>query len=555
MRQNLGPSGEPGTGEGRPKWHQNEHVWAALAVCVAATVPYLSTIHNYFVADDFGVVQLLSGKPAFYFPRWFVTSWMDEIWGTTNDEIRPFPALTYQLTARWGAASPVANHVVNIAIHAANALLVLTISRTVARVSLPAALFAALVFAALPIHAESVAWITGRVDTIPAFFYVSSFLAYAWWRRSGTGLNRTYGWSVALFFFALFSKQNTITMVATLLLYDVLVERRAVRVSWSSLGPYVPFIALTGGYLVLRYALFGEVAREGQLSAQGLGLFRIMVGKHFQRLFFGGEVARYPAGFIAAFLVVGGVWLLARSAGARSLGRPWALALGLYFGPVWWALGLAPIAVAGYESTRHVYLASFGWAIILALGWHILWHARAAIWRYAAVVAGVGLLLAYALKLQIAVAEWNGTASVSQQAVADLEREALAAPEGTLLIVAAPVASWAWALPFAAQPPYASTDLAKRVFVVSPWQLHCCPAQWHDYTRNVLRAWSERSDRLPVVALHWTATTGRLSRLSDREYPDLRALIPILLETDTLEALDRGILRITNQLAATPERR
>ena len=30
--------------------------WAALAVCLAATLPYLSTINNYFVRDDFGVV-------------------------------------------------------------------------------------------------------------------------------------------------------------------------------------------------------------------------------------------------------------------------------------------------------------------------------------------------------------------------------------------------------------------------------------------------------------------------------------------------------------------
>ncbi len=89
---------------------------AALVVALAAAVPYLPTLDNYFVQDDFGVVALLSSKPATYFPRWFVTTWMEDIWGYTPDEIRPFPAVSYQIAAVFGAASPDANHVVNIAV-------------------------------------------------------------------------------------------------------------------------------------------------------------------------------------------------------------------------------------------------------------------------------------------------------------------------------------------------------------------------------------------------------------------------------------------------------
>ena len=94
-------------------------LFAVLAICLAASLPYASTLNNYFVNDDFGVVQLLTQKPLLYFPKWFVTSWMDNIWGATQDEIRPFPAVTYQLAGLWGATSPVANHAANIAFHAA----------------------------------------------------------------------------------------------------------------------------------------------------------------------------------------------------------------------------------------------------------------------------------------------------------------------------------------------------------------------------------------------------------------------------------------------------
>ena len=110
---------------------------AVLAICLAASLPYASTINNYFVNDDFGVVQLLTQKPLLYFPKWFVTSWMDNIWGATQDEIRPFPALTYQLAGLWGATSPVANHAANIAFHAASALLVLAVARIACQVEPP----------------------------------------------------------------------------------------------------------------------------------------------------------------------------------------------------------------------------------------------------------------------------------------------------------------------------------------------------------------------------------------------------------------------------------
>jgi hypothetical protein len=514
---------------------------ALLAICLAASLPYLPSARNYFVNDDFGVVQLLSQKPPLYFPKWFVTSWMDNIWGDTADEIRPFPAVSYQLAAAWGAASPLANHLINIAFHMANALVVLAVARFVAGLSFAAATVAALVFAVMPLHAESVAWITGRVDTIPALFFTGSFLAYACWRRGHAASMRLYLCSMILFFCALFSKQNTITMVAALFLYDLLVERRPIRASWSWLAPYVPFAILTVAYLLLRYELFGEVAREGQLSVQGLGLPRIFIGKHFQRMCFGGEVARYPGGYIAALFLTTGMWLLARTSGGATLRRGPAMVL--FFGPCWWLLGLVPLVVVGYESTRHVYLASVGWAIIVGLAFHVIWHRRHPAFRYGALVASAGLLCFYSVRLQAEVTEWNVRASVSQKMVADLEREAHSTPEGSLLIVGAPPRSWEWALPFAAQPPFTRTDLTRRQTIVWPVLLDCCRAQWAERTRGILRAWSQQNGA-PAMALRWDSQTGVLSRWTDREDPSLRTQVLALLETDTPEALDRALLTI-----------
>src|SRR5918994_1238494 len=130
---------------------------AIAAVALAAVVPYLRTIPDYFVQDDFGGMQLLAAKPWHTFPLWFTMPWMEFIWGYTPDEIRPFTALSYQLTALWGASAPEGHHVLNIVVHAANSLLVLAIARSAGGLTLAAGTIAAVVFALLPVGAESVA--------------------------------------------------------------------------------------------------------------------------------------------------------------------------------------------------------------------------------------------------------------------------------------------------------------------------------------------------------------------------------------------------------------
>ena len=93
---------EPGPDD----WDSRNTWWLWAIVALGAILPYIITLDDYFVRDDFGVVQLLAQKPFTYFPRWFVTSWMDHIWGYYPDEIRPFPALSYQITALGGTVSP-----------------------------------------------------------------------------------------------------------------------------------------------------------------------------------------------------------------------------------------------------------------------------------------------------------------------------------------------------------------------------------------------------------------------------------------------------------------
>ena len=533
---------------------------AAAVIAIAAIALYAPTIHDYFLQDDFGVVGLFSQRPISYFPRWFMTPWTEDIWGYVPDEIRPFPAASYVIASWFGATAPEPNHIMNIALHAANGVLVMLIAEAAAGLALVPAMFAGVVFVLLPIQAESVAWVTGRVDSLPTFFYFASFLLYV---RSvhlkadptdtgGVRLQPDYLWSVALFVAALFSKQNTITMAPALVLFDWIVDRRRIEVSWRWLRPYVPYVVLTVGFLALRYVLFHEVARESVLSAQRVQEFLSDSSRHLVRLVFGGAGVRHWTWRDTGWIVGIGFLLVLGDARRHLLatGPTWRATV--YFGLIWLALGMAPILVSGYYSPRHLYLASLGWAVVLGAALEMLWYVPpVSTRRFVAVVFVGALLFGYGSQLHGVVREWNAQAGISRAAVVQVEQEAASNPEGTLVIAGVPRLSWAFAVPHAVRPPFTTTDLTKRIFVISDSSDHCCNAVlWNEYTRSALRSWHDRPEHPPVVALYWNPRTGRMSRVSDRDDPQLRTLASLLVETKSRESLDSVIRGLLNDYVA-----
>ena len=523
---------------------------AAGAIVLAVAVAYGTTIDNYFVQDDFGVVWLLAQKPAGYFPTWFVTSWMDDIWGFTPDEVRPFVAVTYQAAALLGPATPWPNHVLNIAFHAGTAVLIWGTALHAARVGLVAATVAAIVFVVLPNQAETVAWITGRVDSMPALFYVAAFLAWVRWRR--TGRRGPYVWSIVWCFVALFSKQNTITLVPALALYDWLVERRGPGLAPRRWAAYVPHTVLTVAYLALRYVLFGEVARESLLTATRLGIFLSDAGDHLMRVVLGAEAPSNAALGGLAIAIILGVEGWAVSCGrVLSDDRWWWLRPALYFGPVWIGLGLAPTLMSTYASPRHAYLASAGWAILTGIAFEAIWRRHVFRARLCAMAAAAVLVAVYAVQLRTLVVQWDERALVARRAVADIQREALAAAPGTLIVAGVPARSFGFSMPFAMRPPFAEADLTRRARIIFHSSLSCCRATlWEPETRETLRVWLEDPARPPVVGLYWDPRTGRLSRVRDADDPSLRTLVRLLSATGSGAALDGSINRVITEVVA-----
>jgi len=131
--------------------------WRQLAlaalIAMATGVAYLPAMHNGFVwDDDVHVITNVNLRSVDGLTRiWLVPRSLPQYYPLVHTTFW----IEYQL---WGP-DPTGYHVVNVLLHALNSVLLWIILR---RLSVPGALFAALVFAVHPVHVESVAWVRSR---------------------------------------------------------------------------------------------------------------------------------------------------------------------------------------------------------------------------------------------------------------------------------------------------------------------------------------------------------------------------------------------------------
>ena len=112
----------------------------------------------------------------------------------------------------WGLA-PAGYHIVNVALHLANTLL---LWRVLERLKVPGAWVAAAVFAVHPLHVESVAWIIELKDVLSALCYLGA--VWFWLRFLEEPRWRRYGLALSLFVAGLLSKSVVVTLPVALLI-------------------------------------------------------------------------------------------------------------------------------------------------------------------------------------------------------------------------------------------------------------------------------------------------------------------------------------------------
>ncbi|MCX5892567.1 MAG: tetratricopeptide repeat protein [Deltaproteobacteria bacterium] len=160
-----------------------------LLICLllagATLAPYVQVKDHAFITfdDDMYVTANPVVRAGFTWPgvKWAFTAMHSSNW-------HPLTWLSHMLDCRLFGLRPRGHHLMNVAWHLANTILLFLFWAWVTRATWPSAMVAAL-FALHPLHVESVAWVAERKNVLSTFFWLGAMLAYAGyvlapsWRR------------------------------------------------------------------------------------------------------------------------------------------------------------------------------------------------------------------------------------------------------------------------------------------------------------------------------------------------------------------------------------
>src|ERR1039457_187982 len=183
----------------------------ALFLLVSTFLVYSPALHGDFLWDDDAHVSHNSALTSL--------SGLKDIW-LKPGAVQQYYPVTY--TAFWiqyhlWGLDPFGYHVVNVVLHALNAVLLWMLLESL---GLSGAWIAAWLFALHPVAGESVAWISELKNVLSTFFYLAAAFFLIRSERGVRGRTRGYGAAFLLFVGALLSKSVTTTLpISFFLLY------------------------------------------------------------------------------------------------------------------------------------------------------------------------------------------------------------------------------------------------------------------------------------------------------------------------------------------------
>jgi protein O-mannosyl-transferase len=299
-------------------------------------------------------------------------------------------------------------HIVNVAFHAVDSLLIWLVLR---RLNIPGAWPAALLFAIHPVNVASAAWISEQKNTFSMFFYAISIWCYLWFdEREG---RKWYAASLIGFALALLSK-TSIVMEPIVLLGCAWWRRR--RIDRRDVLRSLPFFALSLAaacvtILQQKYGLMpASMPKSGNLPAQLAMACRVLwfyLGKTLSPL---NLMMIYPNWTIdparwTAYIPVAGV------IGCAGLlwwkrngwGRPLLFGLGYFAVTLFPVLGFFRQAfhVYSHVADQWLYAAMTGVLALVSAGAVNAWRRASAGWRR------VGMGAAVAVFVLLGLATWH----------------------------------------------------------------------------------------------------------------------------------------------------
>ncbi len=378
------------------------HELLAILILVAVA-PYLNTLLNGFVQDDFRQIVTNPYLRNFsHLREIFATN----VWsyvgaqGTTN-YYRPLMTLGYLLCYQFLGPLAYGFHLANLVWNAGVVCLVFLVSERLFR-SRTLGFVAAVIFALHPIHTESVDWIAAVTDLQLAVFYLLTFwlflrvadsslnhpLAPSSARQRLTGVAFQMG-MVGSFALALLAKEPAATLPFLATFYEHFLRNDRAQTSVKQkLSRYSSLWLVEIAYLIFRFRILGGLAPVLQLPQisrreafySSFALVAQYVWKLFWPVNLCGFYTFYKSVSLADPQVIAGILLLGVLAAVFTFS--WKRERLISFGLLWFFLNLAPVLNgrwlgANVFTERYLYLPSLGFCWIAAWGGWQAWKALA----------------------------------------------------------------------------------------------------------------------------------------------------------------------------------
>lgn len=244
------------------------HLILIVLIAAVCFLTYYKTSGFDFVSDDWRLI---------YEKQDFLEDWSN----LTVAFTQPFPAETYEPLPYYRPLVTFVNfvnynllgkttfgfHIVNLSFHILNAVLLYFLIFLLFKRELLSVL-AAMFFAVHPIHISSVVWISGRTDLIACFFVLLSLILF--FKRkdhSGTPRLLLFWGAIVAYVFALLSKEMALALPLFLFVWDYVSEKDSIK---KKIVPYIPLLAVSVLYLVLRVAVLGNLGTGGSYASANL---------------------------------------------------------------------------------------------------------------------------------------------------------------------------------------------------------------------------------------------------------------------------------------------
>jgi len=205
-------------------------------IILLTVVTYIPAMRGGFIWDDGALItenRLVQARDGLY--RFWCTTEASDYYPLTS-------TLSWLEWRLWGKLAA-GYHVVNVLLHAINALLVWMVLR---RLKIPGAWLAALLFALHPVNVATVAWVSEQKTTLSMLFYLMAILFYLRFleedHQPQAVVRAWYALSLVSFLLALLSK-TAVVMLPVVLLGCVWWIRGRLR--GKELLGIVPFFALS----------------------------------------------------------------------------------------------------------------------------------------------------------------------------------------------------------------------------------------------------------------------------------------------------------------------